>query len=50
MACRLLTRTGLPVRVIAERCGFGSEYYFSRIFSAKTGYPPTVYRKNFRNV
>ena len=50
MACRLLTRTGMSVRVIAERCGFGSEYYFSRIFSAKTGYPPTVYRKNFRNV
>ena len=50
MACRLLTRTGLPVRVIAKRCGFGSEYYFSRIFSVKTGYPPTVYRKNFRNV
>ena len=45
MACRLLTRTGLPVREVAERCGFGSEYYFSRIFSAKTGYPPTVYRK-----
>ena len=50
MACRLLTRTDLSVKEIAERCGFNSEYYFSRIFSAKTAYSPTAYRKNFRNV
>lgn len=49
-ACRLLTRTDMPVKEIAEHSGFNSEYYFSRIFSSKTSYSPTAYRKNFRNV
>ncbi len=40
----LLTRD-LPIGEIAERCGFGSVYYFSRCFRQKLGTTPSAYRK-----
>ncbi len=43
-ACRLLAETDLPVREIAPRCGFGSEYYFSSFFREHSGMAPTEYR------
>jgi AraC family transcriptional regulator len=41
----LLAHTGLPVGVIAERCGFRSVYHFSRRVKAATGLPPTELRR-----
>lgn len=43
-AATLLRETSLPVNHISRLCGFDSPYYFSRIFSRKTGLSPTDYR------
>jgi AraC-like DNA-binding protein len=40
----LLTNTGLPVGVIAARCGFRSVYHFSRRVKTQTGSSPTALR------
>jgi AraC-like DNA-binding protein len=40
----LLTHTGLPVGVVAERCGFKSVYHFSRRVKEQTGLAPSVLR------
>ncbi len=34
---------------IAEKCGFESGYYFSRVFKSKTGFTPIEYRKVIEN-
>ncbi len=44
MACRLLSRTEFAIDEIAERCGFGSIYAFSRAFKREVGTPPKRYR------
>jgi AraC family transcriptional regulator of arabinose operon len=41
----LLTHTGLPVGVVAERAGFKSVYHFSRRVAAHAGMPPTEVRR-----
>ncbi len=33
---------------IAERTGFASQHYFSRVFKEKTGFPPADYRRYIR--
>lgn len=43
-ACSLLSRTEANVSAIAERCGFGSIYAFSRAFKREIGMAPTRYR------
>ena len=43
-ACRLLTQTDHPYKVIAPLCGFCSEYYFASFFKAMTGITPGEYR------
>jgi AraC-like DNA-binding protein len=40
----LLKSTKLPVKQIAEDCGFTDSFYFSRIFSRDTGMNPRDYR------
>lgn len=40
-----LVNTRLPMRTVAERCGFRDEYYFNRCFSRRIGVPPASYRK-----
>jgi AraC-like DNA-binding protein len=45
-AQQMLTQTSLPVSQIAEQLGFCSLFYFSRIFSRKTGVSPSIYRNN----
>jgi AraC-like DNA-binding protein len=41
----LLTGTGLPVRIVAERAGFKSVYHFSRRVRTAAGLPPTELRR-----
>ncbi len=43
-AAKLLCRTDLPVKNIAELCGFENVYHFSRRFKTQTGVPPARYR------
>jgi AraC-like DNA-binding protein len=43
-AGELLRQTDLPVGEIAERTGFESIYYFSRLFKKKTGKTPSCFR------
>nr|BBH87400.1 hypothetical protein KTC_21510 [Thermosporothrix sp. COM3] len=41
----LLEQTGLPVGIIAERCGFQSRYHFARCIRQTTGYSPLEVRR-----
>ena len=45
-AKKLLQGTNLPIKSIAEQCGFSDTHYFNRIFHKITGTTPGVYRKN----
>ncbi|MFD2615443.1 AraC family transcriptional regulator [Paenibacillus gansuensis] len=40
----LLKSSRLPVRQVAEECGFTDSFYFSRIFTRETGMNPRDYR------
>ncbi|MBT3192979.1 MAG: helix-turn-helix transcriptional regulator [Verrucomicrobia bacterium] len=46
--CVLLTNTSLTVTQIADRCGFSSAYYLSRLFSSRIGCPPSRYADRFQ--
>ncbi|MBZ0297326.1 MAG: AraC family transcriptional regulator [Anaerolineae bacterium] len=41
----MLENTGLPVGIIAERCGFQTSYHFSRRVRLATGYAPLSLRR-----
>lgn len=41
----LLTHTGLPLKVIAERCGFRTGHHFSRRVRQASGLPPGALRR-----
>ena len=45
-ACVLLTASPASIAEIAESCGFGDVYYFSRIFKQRIGESPGRYRKH----
>ena len=45
LAVDLLTHTGLPLAVVAERCGFRTTHHFSRRVRAATGRPPGALRR-----
>jgi LacI family transcriptional regulator len=45
----LLASTSLSVGQVAERAGFTSVYYLSRIFRAQMNQTPTAYRRQFHN-
>ncbi len=47
-AKRLLWDPAVSLPEIAERCGFGCQQYFSKIFKKNTGTPPGKYRKDFQ--
>ena len=40
-----LLASGTTCKQAAERLGYASEYYFSRVFKKTTGLPPTIYLK-----
>lgn len=44
-ACRLIVEEGLTNRQIADRCGFSSEFHFSRRFKQIVGMAPREFRK-----
>jgi len=48
-AKQLLATTSLPVGEVAERAGFASVYYMSRIFRSQTNQTPTAYRRQFHD-
>ena len=41
----LLANTGLPLRAVAERCGFRTVHHFSRRVRQATGLPPATLRR-----
>ena len=43
-ALHLLQNTNLPISQIALEVGYINPHYFSRIFKAKTGYPPSHFK------
>jgi AraC family transcriptional regulator of arabinose operon len=45
LAVDLLTHTGLPLAVVAERSGFRTSHHFSRRVRAATGLPPGALRR-----
>lgn len=48
-AKKLLLGTDLPIKSIAEQCGFSDTHYFSRIFRKVEGTTPNAYRKSYTN-
>lgn len=46
VACHWLDATMLPVKEIAERCGYEDAYYFSRAFKRVIGLSPLAYRRS----
>jgi AraC-like DNA-binding protein len=44
-AAQMLRETNLTIREIANRAGFESEFYFSRIFKEKKGLAPILFKK-----
>jgi transcriptional regulator GlxA family with amidase domain len=47
-ACRLLTETGLSLKEVARRCGFGSVAALRRAFGPRIGVPLRQYREHFQ--
>ncbi|MBP2352563.1 transcriptional regulator GlxA family with amidase domain [Kribbella aluminosa] len=47
-ARELLTETNETLRTIAERCGYRSSFYLSRVFTNQTGQSPSHYRHTTR--
>jgi AraC-like DNA-binding protein len=43
-ARQLLLDLALPIKAVAERCGFADPFHFSRVFRAIDGIPPSQYR------
>lgn len=43
-ACRLLTRTNMPIREIADNTGFCNQFYFSKVFRSFYHKTPLEYR------
>lgn len=47
LAKRKLVTTNLPIKAIAQQCGFATEKYFFVYFKQKTGLSPGLYRKRY---
>jgi len=45
-AAEALLLTDTSIEAIATRCGFGSRYYFTRMFARRVGIPPAEYRRS----
>ncbi len=49
-AASLLCTTDLQISEVAPRCGYDSLYAFSRSFKQTTGFAPSLYREQMRNL
>lgn len=47
-AGRLLAEADLPIRVVAQRCGYSSEFAFAKAFKREFGVPPARHRRGSR--
>ncbi len=47
--CEMLKRTDMPICEIAEKCGFNSFSYFTKVFRERMGCPPKKYRQTVEN-
>ena len=47
-AVELIDHTDLPIRVIAQKCGYSDVYCFSRAFKRDSGYTPAAFRRTNR--
>jgi YesN/AraC family two-component response regulator len=47
LAKRILSSDDTPIKAVARMVGYDDEYYFMRVFKAKTGFTPKNYRKAF---
>lgn len=47
-AVELIDHTDLPIRVIAQKCGYSDVYCFSRAFKKDSGYTPAAFRRRNR--
>jgi AraC-like DNA-binding protein len=47
-AKRLLAASDRPIQAIAEACGFGDAFYFSRVFRKVAGQSPSAFRARQR--
>ncbi|MBO4303341.1 MAG: helix-turn-helix transcriptional regulator [Lentisphaeria bacterium] len=47
-AMEMLRNSSIPIREVAENCGFASGNYFSKVFAAKTSLSPRAYRERYR--
>lgn len=45
LGAELLAEGELPIKEIAERAGFGSVHYFTRVFTQEMGMSPGIYRR-----
>jgi transcriptional regulator GlxA family with amidase domain len=45
-AARLLQDTDLPLKVVAEQCGFSDANYLGKVFRQHTGVSPGAYRRS----
>ena len=48
-SCELLSGNKLSMSEIAEKCGFGESYYFSRRFKEYMGMSPKEYQKKYKS-
>lgn len=48
-ARRLLLESNLPIRAIAQECGFPEQGYFTKVFTAETGMSPSEFRHRVRD-
>ncbi|WP_274364473.1 helix-turn-helix domain-containing protein [Paenibacillus thermotolerans] len=46
-ARHLLRTTDIPIRIVAERCGFSSVHYFTRVFCTAVKTTPAQFRKQW---
>jgi len=49
-ARELLSRTDIPVAIIANSCGYQNPFAFSRAFKKEMGMTPTEYRQEYRKI
>lgn len=50
LAKDLIVNTDLSMTSIAEKCGFGTIHYMTRVFKSEENISPTEFRKRFKNI